>query len=76
MTHHLRRQKFLLIGFNMSVVTKLHIDAYRCLTERHQDHATVEDADHHVIKLFFPRIQTTREMQPMEKSVFVPFDHY
>jgi len=40
------------------------------------DHATVEAADHHDIKLFFLRSQTTREMQPMEKSVLVPFDHY
>ena len=36
----------------------------------------MEAADHHNIKLFFPRSQTTRQMQPMEKSVFVPFDHY
>jgi hypothetical protein len=40
------------------------------------DDATVEAEDHHDVTPFFLRNQTTREVQPMEKSVFVPFDHY
>jgi hypothetical protein len=36
----------------------------------------VEAADHHDATLFFLRSQTTPEVQPMKKSVFVPFNDY
>jgi DDE superfamily endonuclease. len=39
----------------------------------HPDHATVEAGDHHDVTLFFLPGQTIRKVQPMDKSVFVPF---
>jgi len=41
----------------------------------HLDHSIVEAADHNITLLCLPS-QTTHEMQPMDKSVFRPFEHY
>lgn len=41
----------------------------------HLDHSTVEAADRHDITLLCLQSQTIHELQPMDKSVFGPFEH-
>ena len=42
----------------------------------HLDHSLGEAAGCHDTTLLCPPSQTTHEMQPMDKSVFGPFEHY
>ena len=42
----------------------------------HLDHSIVDAADHHDITLLCLPCQTTHELQPMDKSVIGPLEHY